>query len=209
MNFETDQLEEYERFIKLQITRFHENPNLIKNDPMYIGKRRAFDNAPQDEYTPSFKDLSEFAQKESEKSEKSEIKDLMIRYRNRKLIAQEFIFKCNRSLSEQQYDNIFSNLTDIIFRIYSLLIELWRTNAKNAEKAYNELMKAENKKKKKKKKKKTLPNEDDELCIICLDELRSTKYKPCNHRVCCNNCAESLWQHDKACPLCRNPCEEP
>ena len=48
---------------------------------------------------------------------------------------------------------------------------------------------------------------DDELCICCLDDVRSLVYKPCNHRVCCEQCAVALWATSRTCPWCRAPCD--
>lgn len=158
MNFGTDQLKEYEQFVKYQIIETTKNPNSFKNDPWYIGIRRAYENAEHDKYTPSIEELNIFLDKEKKKSEKSLIKFLMFTYYNKKADAQEFLFKFGKSLSDKQYDKILNDLTDIVFRICSLSIQIWRKNAINAEKNYNELIKSEteNKKKKEKKKKKRI-----------------------------------------------------
>lgn len=51
------------------------------------------------------------------------------------------------------------------------------------------------------------PDEEEE-CIICLEEQRSTVYKPCRHRVCCQACAEAYWQQSRSCPWCDREVEE-
>lgn len=49
---------------------------------------------------------------------------------------------------------------------------------------------------------------DDELCICCLSECRSLVYRPCGHRVCCEQCAVALWARSQICPWCREPCQD-
>lgn len=44
--------------------------------------------------------------------------------------------------------------------------------------------------------------DDEKLCIICLEELRSTVYRPCKHRLCCQTCARTYWQQSRLCPFC-------
>lgn len=45
----------------------------------------------------------------------------------------------------------------------------------------------------------------DELgsCNICLNKISTMKCYPCNHTVCCEECAERLVTTKKPCPLCR------
>lgn len=45
--------------------------------------------------------------------------------------------------------------------------------------------------------------DDDRLCIVCLEELRSVVYQPCRHRVCCESCAADLRTRSQLCPWCR------
>lgn len=52
------------------------------------------------------------------------------------------------------------------------------------------------------------PELDDDLCIICLEDQRSTVYRPCLHRVCCQTCAEAYWQQSRCCPWCRGEIQE-
>lgn len=42
-------------------------------------------------------------------------------------------------------------------------------------------------------------------CNICLNKISSMKCYPCNHTVCCEECAERLMTTKKPCPLCRRP----
>lgn len=51
---------------------------------------------------------------------------------------------------------------------------------------------------------------DDDLCIVCMDELRSKVYRPCGHRVCCDACADEFYKKKShACPWCAREVEEP
>jgi tetratricopeptide (TPR) repeat protein len=45
--------------------------------------------------------------------------------------------------------------------------------------------------------------EEEDKCIICLDNTVSTKLKPCQHSVCCKACVEELFRRRQPCPLCR------
>ena len=47
--------------------------------------------------------------------------------------------------------------------------------------------------------------EDDNNCIICLDETISVTFRPCSHRVTCAACAQLVVKHKQPCPLCREP----
>lgn len=42
-------------------------------------------------------------------------------------------------------------------------------------------------------------------CNICLNKISCMKCYPCNHTVCCEECAERLMTTKKPCPLCRKP----
>lgn len=50
---------------------------------------------------------------------------------------------------------------------------------------------------------------DDDLCIVCMDELRSKVYRPCGHRVCCDACACEFYKKSHTCPWCARVVEEP
>jgi len=49
--------------------------------------------------------------------------------------------------------------------------------------------------------KKSLPAEF--LCVVCIEEKRSTYFEPCMHVCCCSNCAKDVKETQKKCPLCR------
>lgn len=50
---------------------------------------------------------------------------------------------------------------------------------------------------------------DDDLCVCCLDSPRSLVYRPCDHRVCCEECAMALWAKSRTCPWCRADVHDP
>ena len=45
---------------------------------------------------------------------------------------------------------------------------------------------------------------DDVLCVICLDAPKQTLLLPCKHLCVCDSCAEESCQPGTKCPLCRN-----
>ncbi|KAK9864655.1 hypothetical protein WJX84_002810 [Apatococcus fuscideae] len=47
--------------------------------------------------------------------------------------------------------------------------------------------------------------DDDDACIICLDQLSTVVFSPCNHRVTCGACAKLVLKAKQPCPLCRGP----
>lgn len=49
---------------------------------------------------------------------------------------------------------------------------------------------------------------DDDTCIMCMEEPRSTLYRPCRHRVCCQPCAEAYWHRSRLCPWCSREVDE-
>ncbi|KAK9819040.1 hypothetical protein WJX74_009677 [Apatococcus lobatus] len=46
--------------------------------------------------------------------------------------------------------------------------------------------------------------DDDNTCIICLDQPACVAFKPCSHCVTCTACAELVVQAKQPCPLCRS-----
>lgn len=182
-----------------------------QDDPLSEGIERAYQITPKDEFTPSMAELNRFVLAEFKKKENSPIKDMMIIYEKKRLIAQKCISDNRNKITDLQYNKIYNSIIDIVVDIYTKLLKIWRDNAIRAHNIYKELLQIDEKDKKNKslstiKKEKNL---DEDLCIICLDDIRSTVYKPCFHRVCCNNCAEMLWHRDQTCPWCREPCNEP
>lgn len=49
----------------------------------------------------------------------------------------------------------------------------------------------------------------DDVCVICLDNMRSEAYRPCGHTVCCTPCARALWARSGLCPWCACKVEDP
>ena len=45
--------------------------------------------------------------------------------------------------------------------------------------------------------------EDDNGCIICLDQPSSVTFHPCRHSVTCSACAQLVMAARQPCPLCR------
>lgn len=48
---------------------------------------------------------------------------------------------------------------------------------------------------------KTKGDDENELCVICLDEAIATVFLECGHMACCRNCSGMMVR----CPLCRRP----
>lgn len=46
-------------------------------------------------------------------------------------------------------------------------------------------------------------DDDDNTCIICLDQPASAVFNPCSHRVTCAACAQLVIDARQPCPLCR------
>lgn len=47
-------------------------------------------------------------------------------------------------------------------------------------------------------------NEAVRLCVVCMDKPRATRFGPCGHATCCNNCGTQLMQMGGLCPICRS-----
>ena len=39
-------------------------------------------------------------------------------------------------------------------------------------------------------------------CVVCMDAARTTRFQPCQHSVCCGECAQVLLDTSRVCPLC-------
>ena len=39
-------------------------------------------------------------------------------------------------------------------------------------------------------------------CVVCMDAARTTRFQPCQHSVCCGECAQVLLDTTRVCPLC-------
>jgi len=46
-------------------------------------------------------------------------------------------------------------------------------------------------------------SQEARLCIICMSEVRSTRFAPCRHASCCEVCADELKRRNERCPICR------
>lgn len=112
------------------------------------------------------------------------------------------------SADEEQTNGIFTSLLEQAAEYWKPAILAYKAKAQAAHKACAELL-AESTVEKTQARV-TVHNDDDEfLCICCMEEERSVKYRPCKHRVCCGECAAALWVKDKSCPWCREVVEEP
>ena len=49
--------------------------------------------------------------------------------------------------------------------------------------------------------------EDSNLCVVCLDDIRSHLLVPCGHHCACMDCAKLLVQKGDPCPICRKQIE--
>lgn len=47
-------------------------------------------------------------------------------------------------------------------------------------------------------------DDEDEICIICMDSKKDTVFGPCGHFNCCEECAGSILNTTKKCPICRS-----
>ena len=49
--------------------------------------------------------------------------------------------------------------------------------------------------------------DEEELCVICLDSPKTTAFFRCGHKVCCLDCAKNILNSNdkdsKKCPVCR------
>ena len=50
-------------------------------------------------------------------------------------------------------------------------------------------------------------NKEENLCVICLDNEKTTAFFRCGHKVCCHECAKNILnsksKEHKKCPVCR------
>ena len=54
--------------------------------------------------------------------------------------------------------------------------------------------------------KEEVEEDDDQLCIVCLEALRTHVLVPCGHQCVCEGCSSTLVRTG-TCPLCREPCQ--
>eukprot|EP01006_Ploeotia_vitrea_P066998 TRINITY_DN96194_c0_g1_i1.p1 TRINITY_DN96194_c0_g1~~TRINITY_DN96194_c0_g1_i1.p1 ORF type:complete len:281 (-),score=105.22 TRINITY_DN96194_c0_g1_i1:75-917(-) len=54
----------------------------------------------------------------------------------------------------------------------------------------------------------TIVNEDSHVCKVCLENEINCVALPCGHLSMCIECAESVFEKHKACPICRAPCTQ-
>ena len=45
--------------------------------------------------------------------------------------------------------------------------------------------------------------DDDEVCVVCLDNKKTHAFNPCGHMCVCKTCADIIIQGDSNCPMCR------
>lgn len=47
--------------------------------------------------------------------------------------------------------------------------------------------------------------EDEDACVICLDQPSTVTFQPCGHNVTCAVCAMMVTHAEQPCPVCRSP----
>ena len=112
------------------------------------------------------------------------------------------------NLAEDQDFNIFDGLYNAIAPLAFDMMKHYRTHAEEAHRACEELLQTNVKPQQPAKQTLVATGDDEKLCICCLDSPRSLVYRPCNHRVCCEECAVALWAKAQTCPWCRGSCED-
>ena len=50
-----------------------------------------------------------------------------------------------------------------------------------------------------------LKDNDEHLCVVCMDNERSCLYVPCNHLVVCVECDADIKAASMPCPYCNEP----
>ena len=50
-----------------------------------------------------------------------------------------------------------------------------------------------------------LKDNDEHLCVVCMDNERSCLYVPCNHLVVCVECDADIKAASLPCPYCNEP----
>ena len=45
-------------------------------------------------------------------------------------------------------------------------------------------------------------DDDEEICVVCLNDERGSVFVPCAHRSCCKDCAKRIYRKKGFCPLC-------
>ena len=48
----------------------------------------------------------------------------------------------------------------------------------------------------------------DNDCAICMDSIRNSVLRPCNHMITCYNCSTLLLNRQDNCPICRDKIED-
>jgi hypothetical protein len=54
----------------------------------------------------------------------------------------------------------------------------------------------------------TKPNEEKEICVVCLDKKKTCIALPCGHYNFCTECTNELKKKKDTCPICRNIVKE-
>lgn len=51
-------------------------------------------------------------------------------------------------------------------------------------------------------------NDEEHLCVVCMEQDRCVVLLPCSHMVLCAGCAPEVIKKTGACPICREPVQE-
>lgn len=94
-----------------------------KSDPLLEGLKRAYQCTPKDEFTPSIIELSKCYQ-EQYKRNKSEVKDMMLIYAKKRIIANKCVSDNFDKITIQQYDKLYNSIIDTAEKMYTLLYEI-------------------------------------------------------------------------------------
>lgn len=49
---------------------------------------------------------------------------------------------------------------------------------------------------------------NDNDCAICMDMVRNSVLRPCNHMITCFECSNLLYKRSDSCPICREKIED-
>ena len=126
----------------------------------------------------------------------------------RLIFTRKIVAKASGSLDERQTLDFMYRLSEKAAQAAARGLLLWHAQVERTQAACDELL-SRAPRRRRKKVAATPLDDDDHLCIACLDSPRSVVYKPCQHRVCCDECAEALWARTRLCPWCRVPCTQP
>mgnify|MGYP001419332980 CR=1 FL=1 len=51
-------------------------------------------------------------------------------------------------------------------------------------------------------------SEDNQICLICMENAREIAFVDCGHLICCKVCSDQLMNSNRKCPTCRKIIEQ-